>query len=95
MATYQMQGGAPMQGMAMNQAALAQMAAAQSGQLSTANSAQLQQQLIAGVIVPGGMAMAAVSAAAAAAPGMQGTIGTPVRPNQYADYGSWDHGARR
>lgn len=71
MATYQMQGGAPMQGMAMNQAALAQMAAAQSGQLPTVNSGQLQQ-LVAGAVVPGGMPMSAVLGAASAVPGMQG-----------------------
>ena len=68
-----------MQGMTMTPAALAaaQMAAAQSGQLPKANSAQLQQQLVAGAVAPGSMAMPAVSAPAGV---MQGKMGTPVRP---------------
>jgi hypothetical protein len=69
-----------MQGMAMNPAAFAQMAAAQSGQLPKANSAQLQQQLVAGGAAAGSMAMPAVSAPATAVPGMQSKMGTPVRP---------------
>lgn len=80
MAGFQMQGGASMQGMAMTPAALAQMAAAQSGQLQKANSAHMQQQLAAGGVAPGSMAMPAVSAPAAAVQGMQGKMGTPVRP---------------
>jgi hypothetical protein len=81
MAGYQMQGGTAMQGMTMTPAALAaaQMAA-QSGQLPKANSAQLQQQLVAGGVAPGNMAMPAATAAAAAVPGMPGKMGTPGRP---------------
>lgn len=76
MAGFQMQGAAPMQGMAMTPAALAQMAAAQGGQLPKANSAQLQQQLVAGGVAPGSMAMPAVSGAPAVA-GMQAALAWP------------------
>jgi hypothetical protein len=80
MAGYQMQGGTSMQGMNMTPAALAAQMAAQSGQLPKANSAQLQQQLVAGGVAPGNMAMPAATAAAAAVPGMPGKMGTPGRP---------------